>query len=305
VRLEGIARKSAPEHDPPIGGDTGGADEIEELDRDGAAGTLGEQPVNLERADTGEQQDHEAPDHDGHDGHDGHEAHDGHGEHAGHGVAMFRNKFWLSLALTLPVVFWSDHIQELLGYTAPAFPGSEWIPAVLGTVVFFYGGLVFLQGGWRELKDRLPGMMTLISLAITVAFLFSVAVELGLVEATALWWELATLVAVMLLGHWVEMRSISQAQGALQELAKLLPDTATRVTDGETEEVSVEELSEGDLVLVRPGENVPVDGMIRKGEERAERGHDHRASRSPVIQGGRRRGHRRAPSTARARCGWR
>jgi P-type Cu2+ transporter len=218
--------------------------------------------VNPERADTSEQHAHEAPDHDGQDSHD---AHAGHDQHAGHSVAMFRNKFWLSLALTLPVVFWSDHIQELLGYTAPAFPGSEWIPAVLGTVVFFYGGLVFLQGAWRELKDRLPGMMTLISLAITVAFLFSVAVELGLVEATALWWELATLVAVMLLGHWVEMRSISQAQGALQELAKLLPDTATRVTDGGTEEVSVDELSQGDLVLVRPGESVPVDGVIRKG----------------------------------------
>jgi P-type Cu2+ transporter len=211
-----------------------------------------------------ESNDREGHDHHG-DDHDGHD-HEGHDDHAGHSVAMFRNKFWLSLALTLPVVFWSDHIQELLGYSAPVFPGSEWIPAVLGTVVFFYGGLVFLQGAWRELKDRLPGMMTLISLAIAVAFLFSVAVDLGLVEATALWWELATLVTVMLLGHWIEMRSISQAQGALQELAKLLPDEATRVTEDGTEEVSVDDLSEGDLVLVRPGESVPVDGVIRKGK---------------------------------------
>ncbi len=203
-------------------------------------------------------------DHGGHDTH-GH-GHHGHDKHEGHSVEMFRNKFWLSLALTLPVVFWSDHIQELIGYMAPVFPGSEWIPAVLGTVVFFYGGLVFLKGAWRELKDRLPGMMTLISLAITVAFLFSVAVELGLVDAAALWWELATLVAVMLLGHWIEMRSISQAQGALQELAKLLPDEATRITDDGTEEVTVDELAEGDLVLVRPGESVPVDGIIRKGK---------------------------------------
>jgi hypothetical protein len=181
-------------------------------------------------------------DREGHDdgGHDGeghlHENHDhdheGHDQHAGHSVAMFRSRFWISLVLTLPVVFWSDHIQHLLGYTAPVFPGSEWIPAALGTVVFFYGGLVFLQGAWRELKDRLPGMMTLISLAIAVAFLFSVAVDLGLVEATALWWELATLVTIMLLGHWIEMRSISQAQGALQELARLLPDEATCVHGG-------------------------------------------------------------------------
>ncbi|MFO7654220.1 MAG: heavy metal translocating P-type ATPase, partial [Candidatus Krumholzibacteriia bacterium] len=135
-------------------------------------------------------------------GHAGHAGHDGHDEHAGHSVAMFRSKFWLSLILTVPVVFWSGHIQELVGYQAPVFPGSRWIPPVFGTVVFLYGGLVFLQGAWRELKQRQPGMMTLISLAITVAFLFSVAVELGF-RATALWWELATLVTVMLLGHWI------------------------------------------------------------------------------------------------------
>ncbi len=196
-----------------------------------------------------------------------HHAHNGHDKHAGHSPEMFRDKFWLSLFMTLPVVFWSEHIQILLGYQAPEFFGSAWIPPVLGTIIFFYGGWVFIQGAWRELKDRLPGMMTLISLAITVAFLFSWVVQLQLIEAEALWWELATLVTIMLLGHWIEMRSIVQAQGALQELAKLLPDTATRITDqGEEEKVAVSELKKGDLVLVRPGENIPVDGVLQKGK---------------------------------------
>ena len=195
-------------------------------------------------------------------GHMGHESHD---KHLGHSPAMFRDRFWLSLAVTVPVVIWSAHIQDLLGYQAPAFPGSDWMPAVLSTAVFLYGGLVFLQGAWRELKDRLPGMMTLISLAITVAFVFSWIVQLGLIEADALWWELATLVTIMLLGHWSEMRSISQAEGALKELAKLLPDTATRITDAGEEEVAISALQNGDLLLVRPGESVPADGVVRKG----------------------------------------
>ncbi|MEX2610902.1 MAG: heavy metal translocating P-type ATPase [Gemmatimonadota bacterium] len=180
---------------------------------------------------------------------------------------MFRSKFWLSLILTVPVVFWAEHVQMLLGYTAPSFPGADWIGPVLSTVIFFYGGWVFIRGAMGELRAKLPGMMTLISLAIVVAFVFSWVVELGLLEAEPLWWELATLVTIMLLGHWIEMRSINQAQGALQELAKLLPDTARRIgEDGEEEEVPVGELSRGDLVLVRPGESVPVDGVVRKGE---------------------------------------
>jgi Cu2+-exporting ATPase len=195
-------------------------------------------------------------------GHAGHESHD---KHQGHSPAMFRDRFWLSLAFTVPVVIWSAHIQDLLGYQAPAFPGSDWMPAVLSTAVFLYGGLVFLQGAWRELRDRLPGMMTLISLAITVAFVFSWVVQLGLIDASALWWELATLVTIMLLGHWIEMRSINQAQGALKELAKLLPDTATRITDAGEEEVAISVLQNGDLLLVRPGESVPADGVVRKG----------------------------------------
>ena len=195
-----------------------------------------------------------------------HHAHQDHDQHAGHSPNMFRDKFWLSLILTLPVVYWSGHIQMLLRFQAPEFFGSAWIPPVLGTVIFFYGGWVFIQGAWRELKARLPGMMTLISLAIAVAFLFSWVVQLKLIAAEALWWELATLIAIMLLGHWIEMRSIVQAQGALKELAKLLPDTAIRITGQGEEEVAVSELKKGDLVLVRPGESIPVDGVVQKGK---------------------------------------
>jgi Cu2+-exporting ATPase len=193
------------------------------------------------------------------------ETHAGHDQHEGHSPQMFRDKFWLSLMLTVPVVFWAAHVQMIFGYVAPVFPGSSWISPVLATAVFLYGGLVFLKGAWRELGARLPGMMTLISLAISTAFIFSWIVQLGLLKADAIWWELATLVTIMLLGHWIEMRSISQAQGALHELAKLLPDTATRVTADREERVAIGELREGDLVLVRPGESVPADGVIQKG----------------------------------------
>ncbi len=179
---------------------------------------------------------------------------------------MFRDRFWISAMLTVPAVIWSGHIEMLLHYRAPAVPGANWIPAVFGTLVFLYGGRAFLQGAWRELRARLPGMMTLISLAITVAFVFSWIVELKLIRADALWWELATLVTIMLLGHWIEMRSIQRAEGALQELAKLLPATATRITAGHEEVVPIGELRTGEIVLVRPGASVPVDGVVRKGE---------------------------------------
>jgi P-type Cu2+ transporter len=155
-------------------------------------------------------------------------------------------------------------LAQLTGYTPPHFPGSHWIGPVFGTIVFVYGGWVFLQGAWRELKDRLPGMMTLISLAITVAFVFSAVVTLGY-PGMPLWEELATLVTVMLLGHWIEMRSIFQAQGALKELAKLLPGTAVREVDGRTEEVPIDSLRDGDTVLVRPGASVPADGLVTQG----------------------------------------
>jgi Cu2+-exporting ATPase len=197
----------------------------------------------------------------------GHDEHAGHDKHAGHSVAMFRNKFWLTLLLTVPTVIWSPMIQDWFGYTAPEFPGSRFIPAVLGTIVFLYGGWPFLAGAVRELRDRLPGMMTLIALAITVAFVYSLIVTLGLVEGMDLWWELATLVAIMLLGHWIEMRSITQAQGALKELARLLPDTAVRLdAAGNPSDVPVDELREGDLLLIRPGAGIPADGVVREGD---------------------------------------
>jgi Cu2+-exporting ATPase len=197
-----------------------------------------------------------------------HAPHVGHDKHAGHSVAMFRDKFWLSLLLTLPTLVWGHMLQGAFGYTAPRLPGAAWIPAVFGTAVFVYGGTPFLKGAVREIGDRLPGMMTLIALAISVAFAFSVAVVLGF-PGMPLWEELATLVTIMLLGHWLEMRSISQAQGALGELAKLLPSTAARVR-GEgaaerVEDVPIAELRDGDVVLVRPGAGVPADGVVRSG----------------------------------------
>jgi len=191
--------------------------------------------------------------------------HGDHDAHQGHTPEAFRRRFWWALALTVPVVIWSEHVQALIGYRAPAWPGTGAIGPVLGTAVFAFGGWVFLQGAARELRARLPGMMTLIALAITVAFTFSWVVELGGVLAEPLWWELATLVTIMLLGHWIEMRAIAQAQGALQELARLLPDTATRLTYGGEETVSASELRVGDVVLVRPGERVPADGVVRRG----------------------------------------
>jgi P-type Cu2+ transporter len=187
-----------------------------------------------------------------------------HERHAGHSVAMFRDKFWLSLALTIPVVFWSTDVQHWLGYTAPSFPGSRFIPAILGTIVFVYGGLVFIRGAWSELADRKPGMMTLISLAIVVAFGTSLAATFGLFQIEV-WWELASLITIMVLGHWLEMKAISQARGALNALAALLPDTAERVAGNEIQTVPISELHLEDLVLVRPGARVPADGTVVEG----------------------------------------
>ena len=187
-----------------------------------------------------------------------------HDRHAGHSVAMFRDKFWLTLALTIPVIVWSRDPQEWLGYRAPAFSGSDLLPAVLGTVVFVYGGLAFLRGARGELADRMPGMMTLISLAIIVAFATSWAGTLGLFDVQ-IWWELATLITIMLLGHWLEMRSIAQARGALAALAEMLPDTAERLTEDGTETVPLSALAVDDVILVRPGARVPADGVVAEG----------------------------------------
>lgn len=199
-----------------------------------------------------------------HAGHEMHTKNQGHDRHAGHSVAMFRDKFWWSVVLTVPAVVWSPTIQQLLHFRAPTFPGSAYIPAVFGTILFFYGGTVFLRGAVREIKDRLPGMMTLISLAIVVAFGFSIAVTFG-VQGMDLWWELSTLITIMILGHWIEMRSVAQAQGALQELAKLVPDTAVRLAGDKPEEVPVSDLHEGDIILLRPGSSVPADGVVVDG----------------------------------------
>ncbi|MGH7445925.1 MAG: heavy metal translocating P-type ATPase [Longimicrobiales bacterium] len=191
--------------------------------------------------------------------------HDGaHDKHEGHSVDMFRSRFWISLLLTIPTIVWGHMLANLTAYRPPHFTGSHWIAPLFGTLVFFYGGRVFIEGAVRELKDRLPGMMTLISLAITVAFVFSAAVTLGF-DGMPLWEELATLVTIMLLGHWMEMRSIQQASGALNELAKLLPATAVRIVNGGTEDVPVDALREGDIVLIRPGAHIPADGLVLEG----------------------------------------
>ena len=192
------------------------------------------------------------------------QAHSGHDQHAGHTVAMFRDRFWLCLALTVPVVFWSSEVQHWLGYRAPAFPGSRLIPAILGTLIFVYGGRVFIQGARHELSARQPGMMTLISLGIVVAFAASLASTLGIFEVDV-WWELSTLISVMLLGHWLEMKAVAQARGALDALAALLPDTAERVTDSGVDRVPLAVLRVGDVVLVRPGSRVPADGTVLEG----------------------------------------
>jgi P-type Cu2+ transporter len=201
--------------------------------------------------------------HTGHGQHGGHQApggHAGHGDHA----AQFRDRFWLSLALTVPVVAYSEMVQEWLGFTPPAFPGSAWVAPVLGTVVFLYGGRPFLQGGLAEARARQPGMMLLISLAILVGFGASAASALGLFDLE-FWWELALLIVIMLLGHWLEMRALGQASSALDALAALLPDAAERVTGDGVETVSIDQLAVGDMVLVRPGGRVPADGVVIDG----------------------------------------
>ncbi|MAU08447.1 MAG: copper-translocating P-type ATPase [Anaerolineaceae bacterium] len=211
-------------------------------------------------------QDDHQDDHHNHEDHSAHEGHGGHGvDHRGHEI-MFRNRFWVSLLLTIPVLLFSPMIQEWFGFSMPSFTGSEYIGPIFAIIIFIYGGLPFLQMSVPEVKNRNPGMMTLISLAISVSFIYSLfALATG--TGKSFFWEMATLIDVMLLGHWIEMRSVRQASGALNELAKLMPDTAERVTDdGGTEEVQVTELSQGDVVLVRPGASVPADGDIISGQ---------------------------------------
>jgi Cu2+-exporting ATPase len=195
--------------------------------------------------------------------HGGHGHEHGHGGHAGH-ADVYRRRFWITLILAVPVVFYSEMIQDWFGFTAPQFPGDGLVAPVLGTVIFVYGGWVFLAGALDELRGRAPGMMLLVSLAISVAFVASVLSELGVIDLE-FWWELSALVVVMLFGHWQEMKALGQARGALAALAELLPDVAERVRDGETERVPLDALEIGDVVLVRPGGRVPADGEIVAG----------------------------------------
>jgi Cu2+-exporting ATPase len=189
----------------------------------------------------------------------------GHDRHAGHSVEMFRTRFWVCLALTIPVLLYAEGLWELFGLEAPDLPGGEVVSFVLATAIYVYGGSIFIRSAGHELRARLPGMMTLVSVGISAAYLYSVATTFW-VEGEGFYCELATLVDIMLLGHWIEMRAVGRAQGALSELAKLLPDTAERVAGDRTEEVPVSAIEAGDVVLVRPGGRVPVDGEVIDGE---------------------------------------
>jgi P-type Cu2+ transporter len=226
-------------------------------------------PALATPTDHGTHVDHHGDHHGGHSGghhgggHMGHMGHmGGHGDHA----AQFRDRFWWSLLLALPVVGFSSMFADLLGYPLPAETG--WVSPVLGTVVFFYGGWPFLTGAVSELRSRQPGMMLLVAMAIAVAFVASGLTSLGVGGFDLdFWWELALLVVIMLLGHWLEMRALGQASSALDALAALLPDQADRVRpDGEIEAVSLDKLAPGDVVLVRSGARVPADGIVVDGE---------------------------------------
>lgn len=203
-------------------------------------------------------------DHSHHEHHHDNNEHQEHDKHAGHSVAMFKDKFWLSLLLTIPVLVYSEMIQHWLNFTPPAFPGSQYVPFVLSTVIFFYGGMVFIRSALGELKAKLPGMMTLISLAIITAYVYSIATQF-FIEGEGFFWELATLVTIMLLGHWLEMASVAKAENALDAISKLLPDKAEKLVNGKPKQVLVSELKVGDLVLIRPGASIPVDGVIMDG----------------------------------------
>ncbi len=205
----------------------------------------------------------------GHDSETSVAADHGAGKHAGHSTRMFFRKFWISLILTIPVVLYADIVKTVFSafggkWSPPAFPGSDYLPLTLGSIIFFYGGWVFLAGAWREIKGRLPGMMTLIAIAISAAYFWSVYAVFA--DAEALFWELTTLITIMLLGHWLEMRAVSGAQGALKELSKLLPDTAEVIRNGVTTTIPLSELREHDTVLVKPGTKIPADGTITDGD---------------------------------------
>jgi len=185
------------------------------------------------------------------------EAHEKHDDHEN----IFLVRFWVSLILTIPVVLYSDIIQRFLDWTPPSFTGSEYLPAILASIVFFYGGWIFLTSAWRELRAKMPGMMTLIALAIVTAYVYSIVITI-IGGGDVLFWEITSLITVMLLGHWMEMRAVQGAQGALRALSKLLPDTAEIIRDGEPQIIKLSELKEGDVLHIRPGSKIPADAKV-------------------------------------------
>lgn len=188
----------------------------------------------------------------------------GFNKHEGHSTNIFKAKFWVSFMLSIFVVAYSDVAQELLRFEAPRFPGSAYLPLLFSTFIFFSGGWVFIASAYRELRARLPGMMTLISLAISTAYIYSIFITMRGGSET-LYWELSTLITIMLLGHWMEMRAVSGAQSALKELSKLLPDQAEVIRDGKAEMIAISELKKDDLVIVKPGGRIPADGVVKDG----------------------------------------
>ena len=250
-------------------------------------------------ADSGaEGESHEAIDHDAmqhteaeHAGHAEQAEHGGHSGHSGHGdhVGQFRRLFWIMLAFALPVVAFSPMFAMIVGYTLPDIVAVAWISPILGTAMYFWGGRPFLTGAVAELKTRKPGMMLLIALAITVAFISSWGASLGILDAELeFWWELALLIVIMLLGHWIEMRSLAQTSTALESLAALLPDEAERVDGNDVVVVSPADLGVGDVVIVRPGSRVPADGTVIDGtadvDESMITGESRPVSRGPGAQ---------------------
>lgn len=203
-----------------------------------------------------------------HENHE-HHHHKEHDKHVGHSVDMFRQKFWACLLLTIPVLVYSPHIQDWFNFTPVQFPGSDYIPFIFSTFIFFYGGMVFLKSALTEIRGKLPGMMTLISIAITTSYVYSVAVQFGL-PGESFFWELATLVTIMLLGHWLEMASINKAENALDAISKLLPDKAEKLVNGKPQSVLVSTLKVDDMVLVRPGASIAVDGIVVEGASSVE-----------------------------------
>ncbi len=238
---------------------------------EGNEGTRSEADMEHHSHHQAHQQQLPASDHTGHATHAGHttgaahEDHAAHVDHSGH-EDLFRRRFWVSLVLSIPVLLYSEMIQQFLGFSMPVFPGSRWIEPLFAIIVFLYGGVPFLKMAVPELRNRQPGMMTLISLAITVAMVYSLA-DLLIPGQMSFFWELVTLIVIMLLGHWLEMRSVRQASGALTELAKLLPDTAERITpDGQVQTIPMHELVKNDLLLIRPGAAIPADGVVEEGQ---------------------------------------